>query len=281
MTEISENNPFLAALIQCQSSPDRENNLQKAIGTLRQAADAGARLVVFPELSFSPFYPRVRSGGNHAQMAETIPGPTTDLFQQLAKELNMVVVLNLFEISAGKTFDSTIVIDADGSLSGVNRMLHILEAPGFYEKEYYHPGENLDWVFSTAVGRLAVAVCYDRHFPEYMRKLALEAAEIVVIPQAGAAGEWPDELFEAEVRVAAFQNGYFALLCNRVGPEPPLIFAGHSFACAPDGRILARADDRSESMLYCMIDRCEIDRSYARRHFLADRRPELYSSWFG
>jgi N-carbamoylputrescine amidase len=114
-----------------------------------------------------------------------------------------------------------------------------------------------------------------------MRALALGGAEIVFVPQAGTVGEWPDGLYEAEMRVAAFQNGYFTALCNRVGAEECVEFAGESFVCDPAGRVLARAGAGSEEMLIADIDPAEVGASHARRLFLRDRRPELYADWLG
>jgi predicted amidohydrolase len=115
----------------------------------------------------------------------------------------------------------------------------------------------------------------------YMRGLALDGAEVVFVPQAGAIDEWPEGLYEAEVRVAAFQNGYFVALCNRVGAEECLTFAGESFVCSPDGRVIARADRLTSTILYADLDLREVAASHARRLFLRHRRPELYASWVG
>jgi predicted amidohydrolase len=134
-------------------------------------------------------------------------------------------------------------------------------------------------VFRTRAGNVGVAICYDRHFPEYMRALALAGADLVVVPQAGAVGEWPEGLYEAEMRVAAFQNGYYVALCNRIGREDRLDFAGESFVCAPDGAIIARAGQGSEEILYAEIDPASVAASHARQLFLKHRRPELYGDW--
>ena len=136
-------------------------------------------------------------------------------------------------------------------------------------------------MYETRKGRIGVAICYDRHFPEYMRALAVGGADVVFVPQAGTVDEWPEGLYEAELRVAAFQNGYFTALVNRVGPEPKLTFAGESFVCAPDGRILARAGRGTQETLLCDLDLAELESAHARRLFLEDRRPELYASWLG
>jgi N-carbamoylputrescine amidase len=114
-----------------------------------------------------------------------------------------------------------------------------------------------------------------------MRALALAGAELVLVPQAGAVGEWPDGLYEAELRVAAFQNGYFVALCNRVGVEEHLTFAGESFVCAPDGQIIGRAPQGEDHILLADVDLTQTAESHGRRLFLRDRRPELYPSWLG
>jgi N-carbamoylputrescine amidase len=129
------------------------------------------------------------------------------------------------------------------------------------------------------MGRIGVAICYDRHYPEYMRALAVSGAELVVVPQAGTLGEWPEGLYEAEMRVAAFQNGYFTALCNRVGREGALDFSGESFVCSPEGVVTARAPRSEEGLLLADIDLTLCDNSHARRLFLRDRRPELYADW--
>ncbi len=124
-----------------------------------------------------------------------------------------------------------------------------------------------------------MAICYDRHYPEVMRALALGGAEVVVVPQAGAVGEWPAGLYEAEMQVAAFQNGYFTALANRVGEEERLTFAGESFVCAPDGRVVARAGSGTEEVLVADLDLDAVRQSHARRLFLRHRRPDLYADW--
>ncbi len=174
--------------------------------------------------------------------------------QQKARELGLVVVMNLYERDGDRLFDSSPVIDADGSLLGVTRMIHITEYPCFHEQGYYTPGDKGAPVYDTRAGRVGVAICYDRHFPEYMRALALDGADLVVVPQAGAVDEWPEGLYEGEMRVAAFHNGYFVALCNRVGQEDCLDFAGESFVCAPDGEVIARAPKSEDAILYADVD---------------------------
>ena len=268
------------ALIQQPATEDKAANLARGLEATRQAAAAGAEMVCFAELAFERFYPQRPAEGDPAALAESIPGPITEAFQELAKVLGLVVVLNLFEREGAKTYDCSPVIDADGTLLGRIRMIHITEYACFHEQGYYLPGNLGVPVFDTRVGRVGVSICYDRHYPEYMRALALAGAEIVVVPQAGAVGEWPECVYEADMRVAAFQNGYFTALCNRVGEEDCLTFSGESFVCNPEGLVVARAPQGEESILYADLDLSEVDRSHARRLFLRDRRPELYRDWF-
>ena len=267
------------ALVQQPATRDPNANLEKGIAALERAAGDGADLVCFAELAFERFHPQERAEDGFQELAQTIPGPVTDAFAARARELGVVVVLNLFERDGGRCFDTSPVIDAAGSLLGRARMVHITDYEAFHEKGYYTPGDTGVPVFDTAAGRIGVAICYDRHYPEQMRALALSGAEVVVVPQAGAVGEWPDGLYEAELRVAAFQNGYFTALCNRVGPEEKLIFAGESFVCAPDGKVLARAGSGTEEILMADLDLGAIKNCHARRLFLPDRRPELYTDW--
>jgi N-carbamoylputrescine amidase len=264
------------ALVQQHATNDPAENRERGRLAFLEAAGTGARLVAFAELAFTRFYPQAPAAAGSASLAETIPGPTTDMFSALAREAGVVAVLNLFERDGDKTYDASPVIDADGRLLGVVRMVHIMEGPGFHERGYYAPGDRESFVFDTAAGRIGVAICYDRHFPEYMRGLRLAGAELVVVPQAGAVGEWTDGIFEAELQVAAFQNGYHAALVNRVGREGDLDFAGESFVVDPDGRVIARAPRGLDHVLYADCDLAKNPASHAARHFLEDRRPEVY-----
>ena len=264
------------ALVQQHAGPDPEANRARGMAAFLEAVRNGANVVAFAELAFTRFYPQFPAAAGTALLAEPVPGPTTDLFCALARETNTVAVLNLFERDGDRTFDSSPVIDADGGLRGVTRMVHIMEGPRFHERGYYARGDRRDFVFSTAAGRVGVAICYDRHFPEYMRGLRLAGAEIVVVPQAGAVGEWTPGLFEAEMQVAAFQNGYFAALVNRVGREEELTFAGESFVVDPDGAVIARAPAGIDHILYADCDLAKNAASHAARHFLEDRRPAVY-----
>jgi predicted amidohydrolase len=267
------------ALIQQRATRDKQANIARGLANLEAATRNGAKLACYAELAFEWFHPQHPATGEVRSLAEPLDGPLVRAFRDKARELGIVVVLNFFERHGDETFDSSPVIDADGTLLGVTRMVHITEYACFHEQGYYTPGDQGAPVFDTRAGKLGVAICYDRHFPEYMRALALGGADLVVVPQAGALGEWPEGLYEAEMRVAAFQNGYYVALCNRIGREDRLEFAGESFVCAPDGAVIARAGQGSEEILYAEFDLASAAASHARQLFLQHRRPELYGDW--
>ena len=279
------------ALAQIASSEDRNKNLERVIESMVQAAQEGADLIAFPEVVLDRFFPAERGdvacGSSNCRaaahaLAEPIPGPTVERLQEKAAEHGLVTVFNLYERADGTRFyDSSPVIDADGRLLGTTRMVHITDYEAFHEQDYYDPGDRGAPVYETRAGKIGVAICYDRHYPEYMRALAVAGADLVVIPQAGAVGEWPEGLFEAEVRAAAFQNGYFAALCNRVGVEEKITFAGESFVSDPDGHILSRGKTLEEDLVIVDIDLARCDESSGRQLFMRDRRPELYADWLG
>jgi N-carbamoylputrescine amidase len=268
------------ALVQQHATRVKSDNLVRGLAAFEAAARQGAAVVGFSELAFEWFHPQRPAGdGAVRDLAEPIDGPIVAAFQAKAREFGVVAVLNLFERDGDRTFDSSPVIDADGTLLGVTRMVHITEYACFHEQGYYAPGDHGAPVYATRAGRIGVAICYDRHFPEYMRALAVNGADLVFVPQAGAVGEWPEGLYEGEMRVAAFHNGYCIALCNRVGREDCLDFAGESFVCDADGHVIARAPLGSDHILLADVDLARNAQSHARQLFLRHRRPELYADW--
>ena len=269
------------ALVQQEAAAAKQDNVRRGLASLERAARAGASVVAFAELAFERFHPQHPAAPESWRLAETVPGPLTDAFARKARELGVVTVLNLYERDGERAYDCSPVIDADGSLLGRTRMIHITDYPCFHEQGYYAPGDTGAPVYRTKAGAIGVAICYDRHYPEYMRALAIGGAELVIVPQAGALDEWPEGLYEGEMQVAAFQNGYFVALCNRVGREACLTFGGESFVCAPDGVVIARAARMEEALLVTEIDLSAVPLSHARRLFMQHRRPELYAAWVG
>ena len=265
------------ALAQLAVSADREANRTAALKAVEQAARAGATLIVFPEMGFDPFFPQHRADPRYFDWAEPIPGPTVERLQAAARADRIAIVANLFERAGpGEYYDASPVIDADGRLLGRSRMAHIAEAPYFNEKFYYRPGDGEFAVYDSQAGKLGVAICYDRHYPEQLRILALRGCEILAVPLAAISREqW--SMFEMEMQVASFQNQYWSVVVNRVGREDRMEFIGRSFVTDPFGRVVARAADGAPDLLIVDIDIAMIDA--ARRvipHF-RDRRPELYA----
>lgn len=267
------------ALVQQHATRDKAANVQRGLEAVDRAAAAGADLVCFAELAFEWFHPQRPAEGPVRSLSEALDGPLVTAFQAKARQHGVVLVLNFFERDGLETYDCSPVIDANGVTLGMTRMVHITEYACFHEQGYYSPGDTGAPVYDTKVGRLGVAICYDRHFPEYMRALALGGADLVVVPQAGTVGEFPNGLYEAEMQVAAFQNGYHVALVNRVGREDSVEFAGESFVCGPFGEVIARAPAGQDHVLVADVDLNANQASPARRLYLRHRRPELYADW--
>ena len=246
------------AALQHAMSPDIETNLETARRMLGKAAEAGARLAVFPEVQLSPFFP-VRRGNDASIYAMTADHPAMAALGEMAKTNGIVTVANIyFEDVDGTRFDASPVFDADGSLLGISKMVHIAQFENFWEKDYYNSGSGFD-VYDTAAGRLGIVICYDRHFPESYRACALQGAEIIATPTCNLAGE-PLDLFAGEMRALAFQNSVYSILANRCGTEGETAYGGHSVIAGPDGSLLADAG-KDEAVLtadYDLTRRAEI-----------------------
>ena len=267
------------ALVQQHATRDKAANVQRGLDAVDRAAALGAQVVCFAELAFEWFHPQMPAGPTMRTLSEPLDGPLVQAFQAKARQHGLVLVINFFEREGLETYDCSPVIDANGIVLGMTRMMHITEYACFHEQGYYTPGDTGVPVYETKFGRIGVAICYDRHFPEYMRGLALAGADLVVVPQAGTVGEWPNGLYEAEMRVAALQNGYHVALCNRVGREDRLDFAGESFVCGPFGEMIAQAPRGHDCVLLADIDLAANHAAPARKLFLRHRRPELYADW--
>jgi N-carbamoylputrescine amidase len=266
------------ACAQFRNESDRASSIEKALSWMERAAAEDADLIVFPELAFDFFFPQVRADARYFDWSEPIPGPTTERFQAAAAEHGLVTVINVFERAApGRYYDASPVIDADGTLLGVSRMLHIAEEPGYNEKYYYWPGDSGGPVYRTRAGAVGVAICYDRHYPEHFRTLTLGGAELVVVPTATSMSEQAfKDVWEIEMQAAAVANQIFVAVANRVGLDGELKFFGESFVADPAGQIIARAGADEEELLITDVDLGRIEE--VRRHvpFLRDLRYDLY-----
>jgi N-carbamoylputrescine amidase len=264
------------ALAQVAAKEAREENIEHALELIREAGKQGATLICFPEMGFDRFFPQCRADPRFFDLAEPVPGPTVERLQAVAKETGVVIVANLFERALpGEYYNCSPVIDADGTFLGLSRMAHIAEAPLYNEKFYYRPGNSEFSVFDTKAGNLGIAICYDRHYPEQLRILALRGCEILMVPLAAISREqWP--MFEMELQVASFQNQYFGVVVNRVGREDAMEFIGRSFVTNPFGDVIARAADGEPDLVLVELDLDEIEKARRVIPHLRDRRPELY-----
>lgn len=271
-------------LIQSGAAPDPDRNLAATARRIRLAAEGGAEIVCVQELFRSRYFPRTEDTASFA-LAETIPGPTTERFCPLARDLGVVIVAPVFEARAPGVYHNTaVVIDADGRVLGKYRKMHIPDDPGFYEKFYFTPGDLGFPVFRTRHARVGVLICWDQWFPEAARLAALGGAEILFFPTAigwradeGAAAR-RDQLdaWELVQRSHAVTNGVYVAAVNRVGREGDLTFWGGSFAADPSGRVLARAARRKAETLLVECDRAAVAEARHDWPFLRDRRVDAY-----
>jgi N-carbamoylputrescine amidase len=266
------------ALAQVAVGPQREENVQRALRMMADAAQAGAQLIVFPEMSVDPFFPQYRAEKRFFDWGVPVPGPLTDRFQERATRLGLATVINLFEGAApGCYYDCSPVFGAEGAYLGKQRMTHILEGPGYNERYYYWPGDSGYPVFDVGPVRIGVAICYDRHFPEGMRALALGGAEVIVVPTATASLEAQFRaVWEVEMQAAAVANGLFVAVANRAGVDDTLTFFGSSFVADPYGRVLARAPEDDVALLLVDLDLGLVEEARRDMMFLRDRRPDTY-----
>jgi N-carbamoylputrescine amidase len=257
---------------------------------IRSAAERGARLVLLQELHQSSYFCKVEDP-TLFDLAEPIPGPGTEWLGGLARELSVVIVGSLFERRAAGLYHNTaVVLEADGSFAGRYRKAHIPDDPAYYEKFFFTPGDDELRPIETSVGRLGVLVCWDQWYPEAARLMALAGAELLLYPTAiGRSAEDPEaeqrrqqEAWEVVQRGHAVANGLPVLACNRVGYEPDpsgatagITFWGNSFACGPQGELLARAGDTAETLVVD-IDLARSERVRRMWPFLRDRRIDAY-----
>ena len=268
-----------AALVQARWTGDKESMIAHHEQQARAAAAEGAKVICFQELFYGPYFCQVQDAAFY-EYAESVPGPVTERFAKLAAELAMVMVLPVYELEQpGFLYNTAAVIDADGTYLGKYRKHHLPHLPGFWEKFYFRPG-NLGYpVFDTAVGRVGVYICYDRHFPEGWRALGLNGAQIVFNPSATSRG-LSSHLWLLEQPAAAVANEYYIGAINRVGIEEygDDDFYGTSYFVGPEGRLVGEAGDPSKGELVIRdLDLDLIDTVRNKWAFYRDRRPDAYA----
>ncbi len=281
------------ALAQSHCGPDPAVNMVRALAAVQRAAEAGAALICLPELFRWPYFCQ-QQDYERFELAEPVPGPTTDALANWAQKLNVLIVTSLFERRGPGLYHNTaVVIDSNGQLVGQYRKVHVPEDPCYHEKFYFAPGELGFRSFETSAGRIGVVVCWDQWFPESVRLLALAGAQIVLVPTAigwlaaDTEQERADHLdaWLTVQRGHAIANGLFVAVCNRVGREGAIEFWGSSFVADPFGRILATAPRDAEELLLADCDLAEVERTRRSWPLLRDRRPDAYKGllrqWLG
>jgi len=288
---------FKIGLVQMSCATEPEKNLANAIHGIKRAASQGAEIVCLQELFRSQYFCR-EENAELFNLAETIPGPSTEALSSVAKELQVSIVASLFEKRAQGLYHNTAaILDADGSLIGIYRKMHIPDDPLYFEKFYFTPGDLGFQNFETRFSRIGVLVCWDQWYPEGARITSLQGANVLFYPTA--IGWHPSEKSEfgaAQLdawrtvqRAHAISNGVFVAAVNRVGFEGPkgseLQFWGNSFVSDPFGRVLAQANDTDEQVLVVECNPKQMDETRRNWPFLRDRRIDAYAPitnrWLG
>ena len=278
-------------ILQQQKSADVKANIKAIEEEVTDLARRGAKLIILSELHNSLYFCRVEDVNNF-DLAETIPGPSTDFYGELAKRLGVVMVISLFERRAPGLYHNTaVVIESDGTIAGKYRKMHIPDDPAYYEKFYFTPGDLGFHPIQTSVGKLGVLVCWDQWYPEAARLMALQGAEILIYPTAIGyeKSDTPEEqqrqrtAWTTVQRGHAVANGLPVVTVNRVGHEPDpsgqtqgIVFWGSSFVCGPQGELFYQASDNEEESLVLDIDLKHSEQVRRWWPFLRDRRIEEY-----
>jgi N-carbamoylputrescine amidase len=265
--------------------PEPDINLQRSIDRIRDAAAAGAQVICLQEV-FNTQYPCQAEEHDRFALAEPIPGPTTAALQKIAKELQIVIIVPLFERRThGLYHNSAVVLDADGSIAGLYRKMHIPDDPLYLEKFYFTPGDLGFLAFPTRYARIGVCICWDQWYPEAARLTAMQGAEMLFYPTA--IGWIPGErdiygasqysAWQTMMRSHAIANGLFVGAPNRVGPEGQIQFWGGSFMADPYGNVLAQADHEAEATLHVECDLSLINTARTHWPFFRDRRVDAFA----
>lgn len=290
------------ALAQMKMSSDKTDNLIHSLALLETAAGKQADLILYPEVQLSPFFAQFPAnpggccGGLTGPEAITEDDPVFQSFRELCRKNRIMASPNFYFQMKNRTdkpasdktqgmrntgspekkkYDASFLIDREGRIIGCQKMVHIAQAPLFYEQDYYTPSGDGFHVYDAEGMKTGIVVCFDRHYPESIRTEALLGAELILIPTANVKSE-PMEMFEQEIRVQAYQNCCYIAMCNRVGKEAAMDFAGESLVVDPDGNVIAKAG-ADEELLIADLDPEKARTARRQRPYLNLRRPEFYA----
>ncbi|WP_350453804.1 carbon-nitrogen hydrolase family protein [Slackia heliotrinireducens] len=261
------------ATVQFDVHEDAEANYRTTLHYIKQAAEQGADIVCFPEGQLGPYVPQYQ-GLSAGDFAIPITHPYVEGIRAVCRDNDIIGCFGLCLELDGDVYACAVLIDEHGDILGIQKKHHIVYAPHFYERDYFTPGDEGFQVYDTRAGRIGMIVCFDRHFPESFRTLALKGAQFVYVPVANEKVE-PCEVFQWEIRVPAFQNSLYALMANRVGTEGAMDFCGESILAGPDGNPVFLGDD-SEQMLVGQMDFGWSAQLREQKQYLPIRRPEVF-----
>lgn len=261
------------AMVQMKNEGTICANLEKSLQRIAEAAENGADLVLFPEVQLTEFFPQY-PGQDVSRYRIPLGSRIIREFQKAAESCQIMVVPNIYLEENGRAYDASLLIDAEGKILGIQKMIHVAQAHRFYEGDYYTPGDDGFQVFDTVYGKIGIVVCFDRHYPESIRTEALRGADLVLIPTVNTKEE-PGEMFAWEIRVQAFQNSVACAMCNRAGEEGEMVFSGESLLTDASGKLIIIADDR-EQIVYGDVDLRDSAKVRASRPYTSLRRPEMY-----
>lgn len=253
------------AVAQLASSESLAANAAKALSATKTAAANGADVIVFPEIHLSPFFPQYPDCDAEPYLLD-LDHEVILNFQDTCRSLNIIAAPNVYLREGKARYDASILIGRDGSILGVSKMVHIVQAPKFFEQNYYTPSKGGFRVYDTEAGRIGIVICFDRHYPESFRSCAMQSADIVLVPTVNMADE-PIEMFEWEMRVSAYHNSLYIAMCNRVGREGDADYCGRSLVVDPRGGVIHRSG-ASEAIDYVDFDPAVARAERRRNHYL-------------
>ncbi|MEE9303007.1 MAG: carbon-nitrogen hydrolase [Thiotrichaceae bacterium] len=272
---------IIVALIQMSCGINIQMNIQRAAKLVKEAADKGANIVCLQELYASRYFPQTVNV-KHYDLACPLPDESVAVMQQIASDKNVTIIVPVYECAQpGINFNTALVIDADGSIVGKFRKIHIPEGPQYLEKYYFTPGDLGYPVFRTAHATIGIGICWDQWFPEVARILSLKGAQVIFYPSAiGSEPDHPEyssqEAWKTVIKSHGIANGLFIAAVNRVGQEDEMSFYGGSFISTPYGEVLARGDNESDQVVAAELDLNQIKEFRNIFQFHRDRRPETY-----
>ena len=262
------------ALAQLSLSENLPDNMRKTIAAMSTASKNGADLIVFPEVQFSPFFPRNRNS-DAKQFLFDIDHECVRNVRSECRRLRLMSAINIYLAERGKEYDASVLIDKKGQIVGTSKMVHITQAENFYEQDYYAPSAEGFRVYSTPIGMIGIEICFDRHYPESIRCSTLLGADIILVPTVNMVGE-PLEMFEWEMRVAAYHNSVYIAMCNRVGVEGHVEYCGQSLLVDPRGDVVLRGNNR-EDVLCAEFDLDLVRNTRSENKYLDLYRPENFT----